>query len=148
MVERRGTLALNKKTAIVLIVIFCSIGLIIVLKYWKGLNYFNEGSGNLSVEQIINKSIKIQYRGDKTKEINRIFTADFIKQIDKNPHFYKKKIFYSVEKDFMKSFVELNENQAKVSVRVEDLSGSYIQIFTLTKDSEGNYKVSKIEFDI
>jgi len=137
---------LNKKTTIVvLIIIFCSIGLFI----WR---YFNDGrlleSENLSIEQLVIKSIKIQYRGGDEKELERIFTSDFIKQIDLNPYFYKNKIFYTINKDFMKSFKDLNEDQSMVSVSVEDLSGSYIQIITLTKDSNGKYLISKIEFDI
>lgn len=133
-------------------VILCSVGLFILFKYWNTLNYINGGSmresRNLSIKQIIIESIRIQYRGGNAKKLNRIFTSDFIKQIDENPHFYKKKIFYTVDKDFMNSFRELNQDQATVSVKVEDLSGSYIQIITLTKGSNGKYQISKIEFDI
>ena len=136
----------NKKTIIVFIVISCSIGLFFLL------NYTNAGyrleCGNYSNEDLIKEAIKIQYRGGDKKELERIFTSDFIKQIDSNTNFYKKKIFYSVEKNFMKSFKELDENQFKVSVSVEDSSGSYIQIITLAKDSNDKYLISNIEFDI
>lgn len=140
---------MNKKTIILgLILVFCVGGLLTLLKYFNIIEYFNSKSGSLTTEQIINKSIKIQYRGGNKKELDEVFTPDFIKQIDSNPDFYKKKIFYIIDKKFMESYKNLNENESMVSVKVEESSGSYIQIITLTKDSSGKYLISKIEYDI
>lgn len=142
-----------KKTILgALILIFSSVVLLVLLEYWNVWRYFNGdnflGSGNSSIEQIIVKSIKIQYREGDKKNLDRIFTPDFIKKIDSNPYFYKKKLFYIINNDFMDSFRNLNRDYATVSVRVEDLSGSYIQIIMLTRDANGNYLISEIEFDI
>lgn len=144
---------INKKIVIVMLLMFFSVtGLFILAKQWNIFYCFNKESilesENLSVEQIIIESINIQYRGGDKKELDRIFTSDFIKEINLNPKFYKKKIFYTYDKNFMKSFKNINQNQAKVSVTVEDLSGSYIEIITLTKNSDNIYLVSKIEVDI
>lgn len=144
---------MNKKTIIVIAVIVISSILLLTLpKYGVIWRHFevsvSSKPASSLIEQLIVKSIKIQYKGGDKKELPRIFTPDFIRQIDTNPNFYKKKIFYTVDKNFMESFRSLNDNQAMVTVRVEDLSGSYIQVITLTKDSNGSYLISNIEFDI
>lgn len=147
--KNRKEFIILKKKAIILAALICSIGLLMIINYFDG--GILVGSGNSPIEQLIIKSIKIQYRwncGDNAKELNSIFTSDFIQQINTNPDFYKKEILLYVEKDFMNSLDELNQNQLSVEVQVNDTLGVYYQEIILTKDSNGNYKISEIEYDI
>ena len=48
----------------------------------------------------------------------------------------------------MNNLRKINNNQVIVSVRVEDVYGSYIEVITLTKNINGDYLISNIQFDI
>lgn len=136
---------MNKKRIVLIAVSYC-IGLLFFIYNFNGGNILKAYT---PLEQLIVESIKIQYRGGDTKELERIYTSDFIEQINNDPeYFYQKWILFRIDDDFMNSFSELNNNQAIVEVRVIDLRGTYFQEITLTKNSEGNYKISNILYDI
>lgn len=140
----------SKAIFIALSVVIC-ISLLVCLVYYINLHRissYNSKEKVLTMEQIVNKVIKVQYRGSNEEELKQIFTPNFIASINSTPNFYKKRIFYKVDKNFMSTLQTINQNDYKLSVRVEDLSGSYIQVITLTKDTNGNYLIHKIEYDI
>lgn len=142
---------MKRKIVIIFIVFICISTIIVLHRYWNVSDMFNGGNfgkaENLSIEQIIKKSIRIQYLGGNTKEMNRIFTKDFIKQIETEHGFYQKYLIHTIDKNFMKSFRRTSENQAMVYVTVNDLADEYYQEITLTKDKDGNWQVSKIALD-
>lgn len=108
------------------------------------LNYYVR-IGN-SVEDIVVQMLKIQYGWKSKKFLNEITTEEF--RLNMDDSFYQGRQFYVINNDFKQSFEWIDENKVEVVVFIEDYGGAYIQIFTLKKNTEGQFLISKIECDI
>jgi hypothetical protein len=138
-----------KKYIIIIVLCFTAFVVLIIKLHLVDMIFaYSPTSDKPTIENLIMKAIKIQYRGGNEAELNSTFTNDFIKEINENPHFFKKRFFYTYNKDFMRTLRELDNNTLTVSVKTEDLFGSYIQIVTLIKTDNDNYLISNIQFDI
>lgn len=141
-----------KKITLTLAIIVC---IVLALGLIYGDGFYTKTKGlskeEAKVEELVLKAIEIQYRGGRKKELEKIFTSDYIKQMDYNSRkFYHKFSIYIIEKNFMKNFYVLNENEAMVSVVVEamDIRARAILEITLIKGTDGDYLISNILLDL
>jgi hypothetical protein len=107
----------------------------------------NSGSASSDpIDHLINNSLSIQYGTDDI-DLKSVFTEEFIKNLDQNSNFDKKKLApYQINyKNY--NLREEAANEYVVSVSIEDKDGSYIQVIHITKE-EGVYRISRIEYDI
>ncbi|MEL4105919.1 hypothetical protein AAFA46_03615 [Oscillospiraceae bacterium WX1] len=135
-----------KKSIVGFVLIFCCIYLLSPIIYGKCYLFLHRG--NSSVENLILKSIIIEYTGGTPEDMSSVFDSAYLQHIDSKPNaFFKTTYFFKVNKSFMNSFKEINENTARVVVTVQDLNGIYFQEMTLSKDDGGNFKISNIQYD-
>ncbi len=101
---------------------------------------------NDPIEYLINNSLSIQY-GIGNIELSSVFTEEFIDNIDRNSHFYKKKLapYQIIYKNY--NLRKVAENEFTVSVHIEDKNGGYIQVIHVIKEGE-SYLIANIEYDI
>lgn len=100
---------------------------------------------NITVADLIDKSLNIQYENDGTT-LTGVFTDEFIKSIPDN--FYKKdlKPYEIVDTDFNEP-KDASEDNFIAYVRVNDIKGDYIQVVHFIKRN-GKYLIDEIEYDI
>lgn len=98
------------------------------------------------IKQNIETIIRIQYHCSDKKMLSDISTSDFINNLTDD--FFKGFYFYKIDKNFMETCRKTEDDNLVISVRVEDWRGSYIQVFTLTKNENEQYLISKIQYDI
>ena len=104
---------------------------------------------NAAIKELVYKAISVQYGHKFRNELDSIFTKELQEDIDSTrQHFYwLPRLIIFMDKEFMHS-IRFNENgDLIVDVNVEDLSHNHWQVFTIIKQSDGSYIISKIEFD-
>jgi hypothetical protein len=115
------------------------------VSFYNGIEYI--GSDDMySIETVVKKVNKIRYGLLSKKQLDDITTEEFRKSIE--PCFYKKPPFYSVNGGFMETYKESGDNEAKVTVTIDDTKGRIYQHITFDILPDGKYLISKIEYDI
>lgn len=109
----------------------------------KEKNYVNEKD---YIKHNIETIMKIQYRQANENKLSEISTSNFLKNLSED--FYKGFHFYTIDKNFMETCRKTEDGNIVISVKVEDARGSYIQVFTLTKNEKNKYLISDLQYDI
>ena len=140
---------------LVVCVIFIAVMFIFLVVFWFCYNRNVPDNNdfdkeiNTIVKTLVDKSLKIQHKVASIKSMKNIFTEELQKEILEEGYYFKKGKFYLVNRDYMESLGWLNDNELIVGLRVRDLIGNeHMQTFIFTRQLDGTYLISKIEFDI
>lgn len=136
----------TKITKIVTIVLATTFLFIIFSNRVENNNNFDDYT-NKSIKFLVNKAIKTQYKWINKNSIKNIVTYECYGNIEKNDNFYKKSYIYFIDKKYMSTLRELDNDTLTVSVHVSDFLGSYLQIIQFVNNANGGYYISSIEFD-
>ena len=98
------------------------------------------------IRTTIEKALRIKYGWTSKEKIKDISTKEFQENLDKES-FYNGFTLYVIDKNFMESYYQENENTIVISVVVYK-PDIFIPIFTLTKTKDGQYLISNVEYDI
>jgi len=134
-----------------ILLVSISVGCAIVVILSAFLITYNLGTINEKNDQLahlINLALKVQYNRAGKNVLEEICTPELQEQVNEQSNFHKKGLIYLVDKRCMDTLVMISDNMYTVRVRVKDFSGSYIQVFTFTRTSQGSYVISNIEFDV
>lgn len=134
---------LMKKSVFIVCIIVVLLSVCAICLSKKRRNNHNDSD---YVKQNIETIIKIQYRRADSAGLKDISTMDFIDNLTED--FYKGFHFYAIDEKFMETCRETDDGNLMISVRVDDWRGSYIQVFTLIKDGNNKYLISKLQYDI
>lgn len=140
---------MNKKAILFIISLLLILLIALGFIYTNIVNSNNANTtDNNSIKNIVNNSLWIQYSNNNTN-IDRVFTNDYIDDIDKSSNFYKKNLapYKIVDKNYIRSLIKVSENEFIVSVQIDDKNGRYIQIIHIIKERDV-YLISNIEYDI
>jgi hypothetical protein len=114
----------------------------------KTNNYeVHEDSNSNCINDLIDKSLKIQYKVDNIA-LTDVFTDEFIKKIPVASNFYKQDLKpYKIISTNLDAVKDISINNQVVYVRINDSKGDYIQVMHFVK-KDGKFLISEIEYDI
>lgn len=129
---------------------FCVIvGVILLLMI--AFQFFTTGSAvggreEQEIQSTVEQALRIKYGWKNKVAIQDIITQEFQEQIA-DSDFYEGFKFYTIERDFMKSYRKESGNVVTVSVMVY-APDIIIPIFTLEKMKDGRFLIVDVEYDI
>lgn len=129
---------------------FCVIvGVILLLMI--AFQFFTTGSAvggreEQEIQSTVEQALRIKYGWKNKVAIQDITTQEFQEQIA-DSDFYEGFKFYTIERDFMKSYRKESGNVVTVSVTVY-APDIIIPIFTLEKMKDGRFLIVDVEYDI
>lgn len=110
-------------------------------------NEVNKKNINNYINELIDKSLQIQYEAEKII-LTDVFTVEFIEKIPATSNFYKKDLKpYKIISTNLHAKLEISIDNPIVSVRINDSKGDYIQVMHFVKN-DGKYFIAEIEYDI
>ena len=139
---------MNIKKIIIIIILLVIIASALCLFFYCTTGYQSDTDEKNSIKNTIETVFRIQHGLVNKNRLKDISTKDFQENLDEEA-FYSDFKIYMIDRNFMKSYEEINQNTVEVDCWVEGVFGdSYIAIITLTKTLDGKYLISNIQHDI
>ena len=131
------------KKKLLLVFIILGIGIVVLLIGKSESIYRERGCG---IQQLLNAAIQIQYGWKNIDKLNQICTEEFFENTDLD-EVYVGRRFYMIEKGYMDTVREVNENELEITVSVYSPDIRFHH-FTIIQDKDGKYLIDKIEHDM
>lgn len=145
-IERKEMFIMNIKIIIILTVLVIITSALCFFFYSTTGNKGDTDEKN-SIKNTIEKVLRIKYGWANKEGLKDISTKEFQENLDEES-FYKGLDFYQINRDFMKSYEEIDPNTVIVDCRIDFFfKEGYIPIITLTKTLDGVYLISDIQYD-
>lgn len=136
------------KKKIIVIAIILVIGILLFGRGFLVQNVYIDviGKGENGIDYILKTAIRVQYGWGNIDDLNQICTEEFLDNVNLDEVYLGRKL-YTIEKGYMDTAQQINENELKITVPVYSPDIRFHH-FTLIQDENGKYRINGIEHDM